>query len=143
MEIEACFVAPRQWDAIREESLGSYMMPDTEWPAVLKRSIQGAHSFSHAPGYAGLKPVPEPEHLRQGKIAIASALRAAGYTAWVRSPEGVPWQAGVVCQTNGRFKLAFVAIGTGQDGAEVASATRHASLCLSLEKCEHAVVICF
>lgn len=85
-------------------------MARTGWPAVLKRSIRGVQFFAHAPGYTGLKPELESEHHRQAKIAVAKALRAAGYTAWVErpgiSPDGELWQADVLCQTEGRM-IAF------------------------------------
>lgn len=105
-EIEAFSVEPAQWDRLRKEPLGAFLMAGTDWPAVLKRSIRGVQFFAHAPGYTGPKPEPESEHHRQAKIAVAKALRAAGYAAWVEragsSPDGELWQADVLCQTDDR-----------------------------------------
>lgn len=70
-EIEAFSVEPAQWDRLRKEPLGAFLMAGTDWPAVLKRSIRGVQFFAHAPGYTGPKPEPESEHHRQAKIAVA------------------------------------------------------------------------
>lgn len=109
-EVEAFSVTPDEWNAMRSQPLGSFVMPTTRWPAVLKRSIRGTQFFAYAPGYSGTRPEPESEEHRQAKATIARALRAAGYPAWVErsgsTPQGEQWQADVLCHADNRV-IAF------------------------------------
>ena len=110
VEVEAFSVDPAEWDVMRMQPLGAFVMIGTNWPAVLKRSIRGTQFFAHASGYQGIRPEPESEHHLLAKIVIARALRADGYTALVESagisPDGDSWRADVLCETNGR-RIAF------------------------------------
>ena len=109
-EIESFAVSDDLWAAMRKEPKGTYVIPVSNWPAVLKRSIKGTQFFAHSSGYVGKKSEPESEAHRVTKIAISIALRSAGYPAWVErsgnTPDGKPWQADVLCEALGR-KIAF------------------------------------
>lgn len=105
-DVESFSIPAAKWQVMQAEPLGTYLMRETGWPAVLKRSPLGLQFFAHAPGYPGQKPEPESTHHILAKIRIASALRAAGYAAEVEksgaSATGHKWQADVLCMTETR-----------------------------------------
>jgi competence protein CoiA len=106
-EIEAFSIDAARWNDMRSEPSGTYLMIGTNWPAVLKCSIRGVQFFAHAPGCATEMPEPESELHLLAKIVIARALRKAGFTVWVErpgtTPNGEPWQADVLCETEDGF----------------------------------------
>jgi len=125
-EIESFSVEPEQWFLMKKEKLGSYLMPETSWPAVLKTSIYGNQYFAYASGFTGSKPAPESiEHIN-AKTAIVKALRLNGYAAWVEkrgtSDIGELWGADVLCKV-GDQTIAFEVQLSQQTMAEYESRT--------------------
>lgn len=104
VEIESFSIPADKWKDMKKRPKGYYFMLGSEWPAVLKRSINGIQFFAYSPGYTGTKPANESfEHIK-AKTLIVNALRLAGYEAWVeksgKCPMGESWQADVMCQGN-------------------------------------------
>ena len=109
-EMEAFALSSEEWRTLQRQPLGTFVMPGTSWPAILKTSIRGLQFFAHAPGYVGSNPEPETEEHRAAKLSIVLALRSAGFTAKVeqpgKTPNGHEWQADVLCVIDGQ-PLAF------------------------------------
>lgn len=105
-EVESFTASAEEWWQMQLEPPGTYLMPGSRWPAVLKRSIRGLQFFAHSPGFPGAKSQPESEEHRAAKLAVVKALRSAGYSAKVeqtgQSPDGKEWQADVLCTTAGK-----------------------------------------
>ena len=105
-EVESFTASAEEWQEMQLEPPGTYLMPGSRWPAVLKRSIRGLQFFAHRPGFPGAKSQPESEDHRAAKLAVVKALRSAGYSAKVeqtgQSPDGEEWQADVLCIAAGK-----------------------------------------
>ena len=82
-EVESFTASAEEWQEMQLEPPGTYLMPGSRWPAVLKRSIRGLQFFAHRPGFPGAKSQPESEDHRAAKLAVVKALRSAGYSAKV------------------------------------------------------------
>ncbi len=82
-EVESFSLDAAAWDAMRREPAGTYRMPDTGTPAVLKRSIHGLQFFAHRPGEGVATTEPMSEAHAAAQIAIVRRLRGVGYEAGV------------------------------------------------------------
>lgn len=110
VEVESFSIDQKEWDLMRAEPKGAFLMFGTDWPAVLKRSIRGLQHFAHASGFPGQLPTPESEEHQYAKIAVVRGLRSAGFQAWVErggtAPDGGEWVADVLCRDQERL-IAF------------------------------------
>ncbi|WP_172623887.1 competence protein CoiA family protein [Octadecabacter sp. SW4] len=109
--IEAFSVSSDEWNEIRREVIGTYLMPQSEWPAVPKVSIRGLRYFAHHPGFEGAKPEPESYAHTRLKIDVAKAARRLGYQADLEEagtcPKGSQWRADVMVTDHNNAKIAF------------------------------------
>lgn len=105
-EVESFTASAEEWQRMQLDPPGTYLMPGSRWPAVLKRSIRGLQFFAHSPGFPGARSQPESEDHRAAKLAVVKALRSAGYSAKVeqsgKSSDGEEWQADVLCTAAGK-----------------------------------------
>lgn len=109
--IEAFSASDDEWNEICRESIGTYLMPQSEWPAVPKVSIRELRFFAHHPGFDGAKPQPESYAHTRLKIDVAKAARRLGYQADLEEagtcPKGSPWRADVMVTDHNNAKIAF------------------------------------
>lgn len=99
-EIESFELDAAEWEGLKGKPLGTYRMPDADWPAVPKTSPLGLQFFAYGPGYNGEKRAPESIEHQMAKLTIVKALRAAGFEAWAErsgeTPKGERWWADVL-----------------------------------------------
>lgn len=107
-EIESFSFTCEQWKEMKKEPVGTYLMYQTGWPAVLKTSRYGTQFFAHKPGFKGDRPDQErvsAEHIK-AQVELVIALRTAGYVAKVEHRgadiDGQQWIADVYFEANGR-----------------------------------------
>jgi len=109
--IEAFAVDADEWAKMCAEPLGTYIMPETHWPALLKVSIRGLRFFAHASGYKGEKPKNESYAHTRLKIDVVKAARELGYKADLEvcgeSPDGFKWRADVMVTDHNGQQTAF------------------------------------
>ena len=109
--IEAFAVDADEWAKMCAEPLGTYIMPKTDWPALLKESIRGLRFFAHYSGYKGEKPENETYAHTRLKIDVVKAARKLGYEADLEvcgeSPDGLKWRADVLVTDRNGQQTAF------------------------------------
>ncbi|TYB84223.1 competence protein CoiA family protein [Oceaniovalibus sp. ACAM 378] len=106
------FSAPDSvWQDICQSPAGTWLMPQTDWPATPKTSIRGLRFFAHRPGYPDKLPAPESYAHTRLKIEIALALRRTGYQADLevsgQTPNGDAWIADVLARRKDDKLIAF------------------------------------
>lgn len=98
--VESFSIDPAEWNRMRSEPLGSYVMQETSSPAILKRSIRGLQFFANMPGAGTASAEPMSEHHMAIQAALVTALRTAGMQAGVEVPgetlSGERWVADVM-----------------------------------------------
>lgn len=104
--VEAFDLTADQWQQMKAEPAGSYIIRRSGLPAILKKNVHGTRWFAARPGESDKdwKPT-SPEH-EFAQVRMVKALRAAGYTARVEEPgysdEGERWEADVLIDVAGR-----------------------------------------
>lgn len=105
-EVESFAVAPSTWNAMRREPSGTYRMPGTGTPAILKRSIRGLQFFAYRAGEGIGTTEPMTEAHAAAQIGLLREFREMGLQAWVEhsgtGPAGERWQADVFCMVGDR-----------------------------------------
>lgn len=104
--VEAFDLTAEQWQLMKSEPPGSYLIRRSGLPAVLKKNVHGTRWFAARPGESNTNWKPtSPEH-EFAQVRMIHALRSAGFTARIEepgcTPSGERWEADVYIDSQDR-----------------------------------------
>lgn len=104
--VEAFDLNSDQWQQMKAEPAGSYLIRRSGLPAILKKNVHGTRWFAARPGESDKDWKPTSAEHEFAQVRMVKALRAAGYTARVEEPgytdAGERWEADVLIDGPGR-----------------------------------------
>lgn len=102
--IDAEQIRSGEWSALKKSSsVGDYLMPCCQTPAIPKTSVRGVQFFAHLNDECDT--APETQWHIEGKSAVLAALESIGLVGASEVSGGVPgdeWQADTLFEFEGR-----------------------------------------